>query len=377
MALETPIVQFGTSRFLQAHVDLFVSEALARGEALGRITVVQTTRSPQSRRRVEAFNRLASYPVLIRGIENGNAVDRRIEVSSVARGLDANASWEAVEDVFVREAQAIVSNTGERGYELSPDDSPEGGVPRSFPAKLTKLLSARHRHKREPLTIFPCELATGNGALLRDTVLSVARDWRLEPAFLEWVGNSCRWPSALVDRIVAEALDPIGAVAEPYALWAIEALPGAAPVCRHGAIVVTDDLARYERLKLFILNLGHSFLAERWLLDRRPRDESVREALADAPLRAALDALYDDEVLPVFAAIGLGAAAADYRRVVMERFANPFLHHRLADIAANHEAKKERRFAPVVALARRHAAALTQPRLVAALGSGAGDLLSV
>ncbi|WP_281032621.1 hypothetical protein [Phyllobacterium salinisoli] len=31
----TPILQFGTSRFLQAHADLFVSDALARGEAPG------------------------------------------------------------------------------------------------------------------------------------------------------------------------------------------------------------------------------------------------------------------------------------------------------------------------------------------------------
>ena len=36
---EFPILQFGASRFLQAHVDLFVSEALPRGEAMGRIAV--------------------------------------------------------------------------------------------------------------------------------------------------------------------------------------------------------------------------------------------------------------------------------------------------------------------------------------------------
>jgi tagaturonate reductase len=69
--METPILQFGTSRFLQAHVDLFVSEALQRGEALGKITVVQTTSSSESRKRLEAFNRLPSYPVLIRGLEGG------------------------------------------------------------------------------------------------------------------------------------------------------------------------------------------------------------------------------------------------------------------------------------------------------------------
>ncbi len=32
----TPIVHFGTSRFLQAHVDLFVSDAAERGDTRAR-----------------------------------------------------------------------------------------------------------------------------------------------------------------------------------------------------------------------------------------------------------------------------------------------------------------------------------------------------
>ena len=44
--LNRAILQFGTGRFLLAHVDLFVSEALAAGQAAGGILVVQTTRSP-------------------------------------------------------------------------------------------------------------------------------------------------------------------------------------------------------------------------------------------------------------------------------------------------------------------------------------------
>lgn len=371
--MEAPIVQFGTSRFLQAHVDLFVSEALARGEALGRIAVVQTTASPDSRKRIEAFNRLPSFPVLIRGLEGGQVVDRRVEVASVARAFDAGRDWEAVEEVFVRQARAVVSNTGDRGFELDPADAPDDPVPRSFPAKLAKLLHARFRHDARPLDLFPCELVTGNGLVLRDTVLAVARAWGLESGFEAWLAGRCRWPSSLVDRIVSEPLEPIGAVAEPYALWAIEALPGLEPVCRHPAITVTADLERYERLKLLVLNLGHSYLAERWLLDHRPPEETVVEALADPDLRMALDEIYDREVLPVFAALGLGEEAAAYCRTVLERFLNPFLRHRLADIATNHEAKKARRLGTLVELARRHAPELPQPRLTAALRSGAGD----
>ena len=58
-----PIIQFGTSRFLQAHVDLFVSEALAAGEAIGRIVAVQTT---ANRGQPQAHRRLRRGPALCR-----------------------------------------------------------------------------------------------------------------------------------------------------------------------------------------------------------------------------------------------------------------------------------------------------------------------
>ena len=53
----------------------------------------------------------------------------------------------------------------------------------------------------------------------------------------------------------------------------------------------------------------------------------------------------------MFAALGLGDAAIAYRRTTLERFRNPFLRHRLRDIAANHEAKKQRRFAALMQIA--------------------------
>ena len=70
-------------------------------------------------------------------------------------------------------------------------------------------------------------------------------------------------------------------MAEPYALWAIEDQPGLEIPCRHLDIVVTDDLKRYERLKLFILNLGHTWLAEIWRRGRSAPAMTVREAMSD------------------------------------------------------------------------------------------------
>ena len=83
------IIQFGTSRFLQAHAALFLHEARAQGQAAGPIVVVQTSGAADRAGRVAAFGRPEGYPVILRGMQDGVAVDRQVQVTSVARGLSA------------------------------------------------------------------------------------------------------------------------------------------------------------------------------------------------------------------------------------------------------------------------------------------------
>jgi tagaturonate reductase len=366
--IRTPIVQFGTSRFLQAHVDLFVSDAFAEGQDVGPITVVQTTGSAARAGRLQGFDG-SPIPVVIRGLENGVAVERTEYTRSIVRGLSAAADWDEIERIFVDEATAVVSNTGDGGYRMADGETIGDGLPASFPAKLTKLLHARWRAKGAPLTLFPCELIGENGKVLAGLCAGIAERSGLDPAFVRWLREECVWANSLVDRIVSGSLEPAGAIAEPYALWAIERQPRLVMPLTHPAIRLVDDLRVAERLKLFVLNLGHTALAERWLADRRPRGETVREIIADREMRAVLVAIYDEEVLPVLIAAGIGEAPA-YRDAVIERFRNPFLDHRLADIADNHAAKKERRMGGVRPLAAEVAPGLKQPRLAAIAASG-------
>jgi tagaturonate reductase len=363
---EFPILQFGASRFLQAHVDLFVSEALPRGEAIGRIAVAGTTGSPESRRRIAAFASGQPYPVLVKGLREGAIVDERVEVMSIGAGVDAFTEWDELERLFIA-ARCAVSNTADRGYETDRDDRPDAGPPRSFPAKLAKLLLARHQAGADPITLFPCELTPTNGQVLRGVVLEMLDRWQAPETARRWVAEECLWVNSLVDRIVSEPLEPLGAVAEPYALWAIEDQPGLELPCRHPAIVVTGDLKPYERLNLFILNLGHTYLAELWANEQGAPGLTVREAVADTTMRTKLDGLYAEEVMPVFGAIGMGDEAQAYLKTVIERFSNPFLDHRLSEILINHEAKKQRRFGGLIELAKSNEARVNLPRLEAAL----------
>jgi tagaturonate reductase len=367
-----PILQFGTGRFLQAHVDLFVSQALAEGNALGRIAVVQTSDSRESTERLAALARAEGYPIEIRGLQDGRPLREVLWVNSVGAAWSAARDWPCVRAAIAEKVQVVVSNTADRGYELSSADDPAAlddpaRPPASFPAKLLALLHHRWSRSGAPLTLLPCELVSRNGDVLRDIVLGLAAGWRLPDAFLSYLRSTCVWANSLVDRIVSSPLYPVGAVAEPYALWAIERRDRLVLPCRHPAIVVTTDLARYERLKLMLLNLGHTFLAERWLVERRRSDEMVREAMDDEPLRSQLEAVWLEEVVPVFDAAGEGAAATAYLDSLRERLKNPFLDHRLSDIAQDHAQKKRRRFEPVVAWAAELGLGLPQARLRAAL----------
>lgn len=371
-----PILQFGTSRFLLAHMALFVSQALARGaagQALGGICMVQTTHNPDSARRVTALAGGGGYPVHIRGMRHGEVVDRQHTGQAVREALRCDIDWPRVCETFALDARVIVSNTADSGYQLDALDTaallaPEATAPRSFPAKLLVLLHGRwKRNPGMPLSIFPCELIERNGDTLRDLLSELATRWAMHERFMHWLHGHCVWANSLVDRIVSEPLLPVGAVAEPYALWAVEDQRRMQLPCRHESIVVTDDLARFARLKLFLLNGGHSFLAERWLREGRAADETVLQAMNDPLQRAELEALWSDEMLPVFEALGLRDAARDYLVELRERLLNPFLAHRLAEIANNHAQKKQRRFAPLLALAEAHGLKVPQPRLRAAL----------
>ena len=127
-----PIVQFGTSRFLLAHAALFVSQAHSRGpagQALGGICVVQTTHNADSALRVAALAAGQGYPVHIRGRQGGAAVDEVLSGHAVREALQAHTDWPRLLQVVAHDAQVIVSNTADRGYQLDARTAPRCWTP--------------------------------------------------------------------------------------------------------------------------------------------------------------------------------------------------------------------------------------------------------
>lgn len=361
-AVATPVIQFGTSRFLQAHADLFFSE----GTPAVAVTVVQTSGDPARAGRLSALSAPEGYPVRIRGRQDGRVVDETRQVTSVRRCLSMATAFDEVRRVFVEEAAYVLSNTGDSGYEGRPDDTlSEFSPAMSFPAKLYHLLAARHAAGAPPPTILPMELIADNGKVLRGLVGAIARANGASPSLTRYIEDETVWASSLVDRIVSEPIEPAGAVAEPYALWAIERRPGLAVPTAHPSIQLVEDLAAIETLKLHILNLGHTALVDMWQQKGAPGDAVVRDFIAQPDVEAELAELYRSEVLPGFEALGRGEEASAYLDTTLERFANPFLDHRIADIAQNHRQKVERRIDAFIQLARKAGYAGEMPRLSA------------
>lgn len=345
--LPETILQFGGGRFLRAFAALFVHQANGEGQQTGRIVVVQSTEGERARRLNAQSGR---YHVLIRGIERGEIVDRVEESGSIRRALMAQSEWEEILAVACGpELRFVISNTTEAGYVLDSTDRPDRTPPRSFPARLLQLLCARFESGAPGLTLLPCELIEDNAARLQATVLTLAHDWNLPERFRDWLQAECRWHNTLVDRIVTNAPpdhplaqeDRLLIAAEPFAFWAIAANPEPPVLCGLPAIHQAADIRPYFLRKVRILNGAHTALVGK---AQARGFQTVREAVLDPPVHAWLERLLFEEIVPTLE--GRVEEPDAFARQVLERFANPFLEHRIADIAVNHDKKVPIRLIP-------------------------------
>ena len=341
------VLQFGSGRFLRAFADLFIHEARQAGQSIGRVVVVQSTGAG----RVRSFNdQHGRYRVRVRGIWDGRRVDETMEVESVSRALSARDDWEAVLAVGRDPStEYILSNTSEIGYDVPETERPDGAPPISFPGKLLRVLRERYEHGGAPVTVIPCELIDGNAGALRGLVRALGRQWKTGDEFLDWLEEGVTWLHTLVDRITIEPPpgfpnphgDGLLALTEPFAFWALEDRPGAAPFIEHPAIVRTPDVRPYALRKVRVLNGAHTALVCRAMpLGIR----TVREAVDHAETGPWLRDLMLEEIVPALP--DDVEDARSFAAACIERFRNPFLDHRLESIAVDHQIKVKMRLVP-------------------------------
>ncbi|GAA3796308.1 tagaturonate reductase [Cellulomonas soli] len=358
------VLQFGGGNFLRGFVDWMVQVANDAGVTDAGVAVVHATAQPDP-----AFDLLREqdglYHVVLEGVRDGQPVREVTRVDCVQAVVAAHGEFERYRELYLApELQVVVSNTTEAGIVYVEGDDLMATPPVSFPAKVTALLHDRFRHYAgaadKGLAIVACELIEDNGSTLRAHVLRHAEAAGLGADFVAWVQEACSFYDTLVDRIVpgfpradidriqAELgfADRLVVQAEYFHVWAIGGdarIRALLPLDRAGLDVrFMDDIRPFRAQKVRVLNGAHTALSA---LGLECGFTSVREAYGDPDLRGYVERLVGEEVLGTIAGdrAGLEAFAAG----ILERFTNPYLHHRLADIALNAVAKWRTRNLPV------------------------------
>ena len=355
------VLQFGEGNFLRAFAEDFLDQMNEKAGFHGKAVLVQPRGGhPDAADRFTEQDGL--YTLILRGRENGEPVERRRVISCVSRCLDPKRDWpvllECAENPDLR---FILSNTTEAGIVFDPACKPDDAPPSAFPAKLTAFLYRRWKLGGRGFLILSCELIDHNGDELKKRVLQYRKLWALEDAFADWVEAENLFCSTLVDRIVTgsprDALpglweelgyeDRLLDTGEVFAAWVIEgpqSIKAELPFEAAGLpIQVVDNVTPYKQRKVRILNGAHTSMV---LAAHLAGKTIVRECMEDGVISGFLNRALFDEIIPT---LDLPRAELDaFAASVMDRFNNPYIDHRLLDIALNSTAKWKARVLPSV-----------------------------
>lgn len=375
----TPIVHVGLGAFARAHLGTYAQDLIEQGED-ARITAVSLRSSATVDALVAQGGR---YTVVER---DGLGGERMRRIDAVVGGAVGPAA--AIELIAAPACRLVTLTVTEAGYGIVPGrtgvdarldrgrpdvaadlrrlavlaERTEPGrrvasgdeAPATVPGVLVLALDRRRAEGISPPVVASLDNVSANGASLRASVLEAATV--LDADLATWIRDEVAFPSSVVDRIVpatsadlSEHLaeqegidDAIPVLTEPHRSWAIEASHGPPPLEAVGVEVV-NDVAAHERRKLWLLNAAHSALA---LVGLDRGHETIADAVADPVARAAAVGVQAEalEVADLPASLNGAAFVVE----VLERFANPVLGHRCAQVATDSEHKLPLRIVPVV-----------------------------
>lgn len=208
----------------------------------------------------------------------------------------------------------------------SPDD------PTSVFGIILQGLSRRRARGIAPFTVMSCDNVPHNGDVTRNAVAGLAR--LFDPALADWVVAEVAFPNAMVDRITPATSDrerqmtremfgvddnwPV--FCEEFKQWVIEdKFPMGRPALEKVGVTFVEDVSPYEHMKIRILNGGHAIIAYAGgLLDVH----FVHEAMEHPLIRALLDKIETEEVIPTVPPVP-DTDLAEYYRLIVRRFSNP------------------------------------------------------
>jgi tagaturonate reductase len=364
--LPEKVLQFGTGVLLRGLPDYFIDKANKQGVFNGRIVVVKSTDGGD----VTAFEKQDGlYTICVRGVEGGRKQEENIVCSSVSRVLSAKNEWNKIlECAHNPQLKVIISNTTEVGIELVQDDI-KCYPPVSFPGKLLSFLYERYNafagSKQSGIVIVPTELIVDNGKKLESIVTELAYLNGLEESFIDWLENSNKFCSSLVDRIVPGKpdgakktkienevgySDDLLIISEVYRLWAIEGDAEVAAILSFAkadeeGIIITPDINLFRELKLRLLNGTHTLSCGVAYLSGFT---TVKEAMDDEQMAGFMGNVMQDEIASAIPYKTTAAQTNEFSVKCLDRFRNPFIEHQWISITAQYSSKMKLRVVPVL-----------------------------
>ncbi|MBL7560340.1 mannitol dehydrogenase family protein [Olleya sp. YSTF-M6] len=221
-------------------------------------------------------------------------------------------------------------------------------APKTIFGYLTQALKLRQERGLKGITIQSCDNIQGNGYMTQNMLLSYVS--KAEPALVDWINENVSFPNAMVDRITpvtaAEDIthlketsgidDAWPVVCEPFKQWVIEDdFIAGRPAWENVGAQFVEDVVPYEKMKLSLLNAGHSVLG---ILGALMGYNTIDEAVNNPNIRAFLKHYMDEEVTPTLGDLE-GVDLEAYKQSLLERFGNINIKDQIDRICSETSAK--------------------------------------
>ncbi|MEQ9422792.1 MAG: mannitol dehydrogenase family protein [Cyclobacteriaceae bacterium] len=221
---------------------------------------------------------------------------------------------------------------------------------------LAAALKKRRKRELPAFTILSCDNVEHNGDVARYTLLAFAR--KQDPALAEWIESEVCFPNSMVDRITPvttqndidylkslDLVDEWPVTCEPFIQWVIEdKFSNGRPVLEKVGVQFVPDVTPYEKMKLRLLNAGHSVLG---ILGSIHGHETIDDCVNDPVFSAFLKAFMDIEVTPVLDPVA-GVDLLEYKNSLIERFSNPNIKDHVSRICSESSAKLPKFLIPTI-----------------------------
>ena len=358
-ALKLGILHVGVGGFHRAHQALVVQQLLESGGS-GAWGICGIGLRDEDRKIAEVFHRQDCLYTLITR-HPGGTVESEI-MAQMTDYLLAPDDKQAVIDRMVHPETRIVSLTiTEGGYNMTSDGNfdlnhpdiqhelqhPED--PRTIYGYLSAALKKRKESGKPPFTVMSCDNIQHNGEVTKKMLLSFL--WALDEDLASWVKEEVAFPNSMVDRITPvttaaeidylkekfDLEDEWPVTCEPFLQWVIEDnfSNGRPDFDRVEGVQFVSDVTPYEKMKIRLLNAGHSVLG---IFGALMGIQTIDACMENKYLRKVLRKFWDIEVTPILDQVA-GINLDDYKDSLQERFGNPNIKDKVSRICSESAAK--------------------------------------